>query len=179
MTSPPADRTGDAGTPQPPVAAPAWRAVPGSPAEWVVAAGRVSGLLLALAAAERDGVVLPEPLADRRALRAWARLRAPVVAAVRSARPCDGPVCAVVDLADVDLLGGASRALGRQWCSSLVSRAGSPIADILQDEACVHEIPAEDLIAELARVHGVLDVDVDDGAGSAAHVVRALWCAGG
>lgn len=151
------------------------RAVPGTPGEWVTVAGRISGLLLAVAAAERDGLVLPDALAGHTALRAWGRLRGPIAAAVRTPGP-GGLATVTVDVADVEVLGLAARTLGLQRCRDLASRAGSPVAAILYDEALAHGVPAGTLVAELARVHGVLDVD--EGSVSAAHVVRAVWRAG-
>lgn len=101
----------------------------------------------------------------------------PVRAAVRANPADDGPAPVVVDAADGAVFGAAARILGRALCWDLVSRARSPVAEVLHEEAVAHGIASGFLVAELARVHGVLDVV--DGDGASTHVLATLWHAGG
>lgn len=133
MTTP---RTGDAGA-----------VLPGTPREWLVATGRISGLMLVLMGSEMSGDELPEPL-GRRSARAWGRL-------VRALR--DPPSGRVLPAADLHVFGAAARVLGRELCRHRVSGARSAAVVALLTEADVHGTSAEQLVAQVARVHGVLD----------------------
>ncbi len=139
---------------------PALRAVPGTTAEWTQVLGRISGLLLALAETESSGHLLPAPLRGREALRAWARLKIPIATAVRPwPDALDTRVTVGVPTGDVDVLGACARVLGGALCQFRVHGLGGEVADTLLREAEVHGCPPEHLVAQLARVHGVLDVD--------------------
>lgn len=153
------------------------RAVPGTSSEWVHAAEQISWLLLALAAAENEGHAMPDPLHARRALRAWARLKATLLAAVRAADPAPVPVAVLVPAAEADTLGATARLLGRVLCEYRVHNTVGEIARTLLHAARAQDTTLEGLVAQLARVHGVLDVDPCDGD---AHpdLVRAIWGAG-
>lgn len=112
---------------------------PGSRGEWVTARGQVSGLLLALRAAEVDTeVTLPVPLTRGMALDAWATARR---------HP---------DWQALDLLGWAARTLGRSLCRWRSTGVRDLLVDVLESEAAVHGCPPERLVAQVARVHGVL-----------------------
>lgn len=151
------------------------RAVPGTAAEWTSAAGRISGLLLALAETEAAGHELPAPLHARRTLRAWARLKTPVLAAVRV--PGRPPVAVLVRACDVDTLGAAGRLLGRALCRERVHGAGGALGRALLRDAREQGTSPERLVAQLARVHGVLDAE--PWPGDPAHdPALALWRAG-
>jgi hypothetical protein len=153
------------------------RAVPGTVSEWVHAADQISWLLLALAIAEDKGRPMPDPLHAGRALRAWSRLKTPLLAAVRAADPAPVPVAVLVPAADVDALGATARLLGRVLCEYRVHSTGGEIALTLIHAARAQDTTLEGLVAQLARVHGVVDVDPCDGD---AHddLVRAIWRAG-
>lgn len=155
------------------------RAVPGTGSEWVTAVGQISGVFLALAEVEAEGHTLPEPLRARRALRAWARLKTPVMATVRVADPDDAsaPVAVLVPAADVDTIGAAARTLGRVLCHHRVHSTGGEAAGVLLHEAGVHAITPEQLVAQLARVHGVLDVEHPAG-NRGTDLARDIWRAG-
>lgn len=146
-----APRTGDTGV-----------ALPGTPREWLIATGRISGLSFVLMGAEMSGGELPEPL-GRRSARAWGRL-------VRALG--EPPSTRVLPAADLDVLGAVARALGRELCRYRVSGAVSATVTALLDEAAVHGTSPEQLVAQVARVHGVLD----SGPGPAAD---ELWDAAG
>lgn len=153
------------------------RAVPGTSSEWVHAADQISGLLLALAAAENEGHAIPDPLHAGRALGAWTRLKAPLLAAVRAADPAPEPVAVPVPAADADTLGATARLLGRVLCEYRVHSTGGEIALTMINTARAQDTTLEGLVAQLARVHGVLDVDPCD-RDSHADLVRAIWRAG-
>lgn len=144
---PPADRSGPAVPPRAGDTGAAPAALPGTPREWLVATGRISGLVLVLTGSEMSGDELPEPL-GRRSARAWGRL----------VRALKGPPSArVLPVADLDVLGATARVLGRELCRYRVSGAGSAAVSALLTEAGVHDTSAEQLVAQVARVHGVLD----------------------
>lgn len=155
--------------------APVLRAVPGTEPEWVSAADQISRLLGALATAELGGRAQPEPLHDGRALRAWARLEGPVFEAVRAA-PAATPGAAEVSASDVATLGAAAGLLGRVLREHRVHGGGGELAGILLREARAQDTTPEHLVAQTARVHGVLDVEPCSG--NALALVRAIWRAG-
>jgi hypothetical protein len=124
--------------------------LPGTRRGWVRALGQVSGLLLALRAEEADGATPPDPLADGLALRAWSSLTGPVL---RDPARLTVPEVDIIDLA---LVGAAARVLGTSLCRW---RAGGPadaVTAVLRREAAVHDCSPEHLVAQVARVHGVL-----------------------
>ena len=138
---------------------PASRAVPGTAVEWTQVLGRISGLLLALAATESSGHRMPAPVSGREALRAWGRLTIPVSAAVRAYPDAvDTRVAVGVPTGDVDVLGACARELGRVLCRFRGHGSVGAVAATLLREARVHGGPPEHLVAQFARVHGVLDV---------------------
>jgi len=153
------------------------RSVPGTHAEWVHAADLISWLLLALAVAEKEGHPMPEPLHGGRALRAWSRLKAPLLSAVHAADPAPGPVAVLVPAADTDTLGATARLLGRTLCDYRVHSTGGEIARALLHTARAQGTTLEALVAQLARVHGVLDVEPCRG-DAHAEIVQAIWKAG-
>lgn len=153
------------------------RAVPGTRSEWVHAADQISSLLLALAVAENKGHPMPDPLHAGRALRAWARVKAPLLAAVSAADPTPAPVAVPVPAADADTLGATARLLGRVLCEYRVHGTGGEIALTLIHAARAQATTLEALVAQLARVHGVVDVDPRD-EDVHADLVRAIWRAG-
>ncbi|MFC5138108.1 hypothetical protein ACFPK1_07685 [Actinomycetospora rhizophila] len=114
----------------------------GTQREWTTALGQVSGLLLALREEEVEGgVPLPVPLTHGMTLRSW-------TAATR------GPVPA--DWEALDLLGWAARTLGRSLCRRRAGGARDVLATVLEREAAVHGCEPEELVAQVARVQGVL-----------------------
>jgi hypothetical protein len=118
------------------------RCAPGTGREWTTALGQVSGLLLALREEEvAGGVPLPVPLTHGVTLRAWA-------AATRSPVPVDGEA--------LDLLGWAARTLGRSLCRWRATGARDALVTVLEQEAAVHGCGPERLVAQMARVQGVL-----------------------
>jgi hypothetical protein len=124
------------------------RGLPGTRAEWVTALGQVSGLLLALRRAETgEGAVLPAPLAGGRALRAWG-------CATRRVRPGADQVAG--SPADVAIVGHAARVLGHALCRAQVAGVDDDAVQALRLEAGVYHCAPERLVAQLARVHGVL-----------------------
>jgi hypothetical protein len=139
------------------------RSVPGTHREWVAVLGEVAGLLCALREAEApDGtVVLPAPLAHGVAMRAWAAVARPV----RS-----GGGATPVDLAPhaLRLVGRAARVLGDRLCRARASGVDDLVTAVLHDEAAVHGREPEWLVAQVARVHGVLSAPDPVGA-------RAVW----
>jgi hypothetical protein len=153
------------------------RAVPGTGPEWTRVADQISSLLVALATAENAGHTMPDPLRAGRALRAWARLEAPLLAAVRAATPVPVPVAVLVPISDADTLGATARLLGRVLCEYRVHSTGGEIARTLLHTARAQDTTLELLVAQLARVHGVLDIDPCD-ADAHADLVQAIWRAG-
>jgi hypothetical protein len=161
---------GDDTTPVPDVVVPTPRAgrddargLPGTRAQWVAVLGQVSGLLLALRQAETsEGADLPAPLAGGRALRAWG-------CATRRVRPGADHVAG--SPGDVALVGQAARVLGHELCRAQVTGLDDDAVHVLRLEAGVHHCTAEWLVAQLARVHGVLSAPYP----ASAHAVwRAL-----
>lgn len=131
------------------------RAVPCLGRLWGPVLGEISGLLLEA----RD-------LGFREALRAWGRLGA----AIRSADPCSGLGFVTVDATDVDVLGRAARELG----ASLLPGGRPDVAAALCRAAEAVGCGPDDLLVQLARIHGVLDLDL----GADGEVLR-LWGADG
>lgn len=121
--------------------------LPGTPREWLVATGRISGLMLVLSGVGTSGAELPDPL-GRRSARAWGR----VVHALRNS-----PSEHVLPAADLDVVGAAARVLGRELCRHRISGAGSAAVSALVAEALVHDTSAEQLVAQISGVHGVLE----------------------
>ncbi|MDD7939973.1 hypothetical protein PHK61_16250 [Actinomycetospora lutea] len=108
----------------------------------MTALGRVSGLLLALREEEVEGgVPLPVPLTHGVTLRSW-------TAATRTPVPDDGEA--------LDLLGWAARTLGRSVCRWRATGTRDVLVDVLEREAAVHGCEPEALVAQIARVQGVL-----------------------
>jgi hypothetical protein len=140
-----------AGLPVPRPPADAGDDLPGTHREWVTALGQVSGLLCTLREAEApDGtVVLPVPLAHGVALRAWAAVARPVRSG-GGAVPVDLPPHAL------RLVGQAARVLGDRLCRARASGVDDLVTVVLHDEADVHGRDPEWLVAQVARVHGVL-----------------------
>ncbi len=135
----------------------ALRPLPGTPQEWTRVIGQVSGLMLALVGAQSDGHDVPEPL-GRPSARAWGRVAAAL-------RPPAGPVpsaAAVVRTADLEVLGAAAQALGRELCRHRARDVVTTTVAVLLAEAAEHDRAPEHLVAQLARVHGVLDADGPD-----------------
>ncbi|PVZ05842.1 hypothetical protein [Actinomycetospora cinnamomea] len=120
--------------------------VPGTYRQWVTALGQVSGLLLALRDAEAHGAVLPWPLARGAALRAWAAATRPVLA--RGAKPGSPEDHRVVE--------ETARVLGTRLCRRRARGAGELLTAVLEREARGHDREPEWLVAQIARVHGVL-----------------------
>lgn len=124
--------------------------LPGARRDWVAALSQVSGLLLALRQEEADGATPPDPLADGLALRAWGGLTGPLL------RDHERPATPDVHLVDLAVVGAAARVLGASLCRW---RAGAPadvVAAVLRRQADVHGRTPEHLVAQVARVHGVL-----------------------
>ncbi len=151
------------GLPVPRLPADAGSALPGTHWEWLTALGQVSGLLCALREVEAPDatVVLPVPLAHGLALRAWAAVARPV-------RSSGGAT--PVDLAPhaLRLVGRAARVLGDRLCRARASGVDDLVTAVLHDEAAVHGREPEWLVAQVARVHGVLSAPDPVGA-------RAVW----
>lgn len=125
-------------------------APPGTRREWVRALGQISGLLLALREAEADGATPPDPLAGGLALRAWSALTRPVLRdpdriTITDARP-----------EELALVAHTARVLARSLCRRRVSGVADLVTAVLREEAVVHECEPEWLVAQVARVHGVL-----------------------
>jgi hypothetical protein len=125
-------------------------APPGTRREWVRALGQISGLLLALREAETDGATPPDPLAGGLALRAWSALTRPVLRdpdriTITDARP---EVLALV--------ARTARVLATSLCRWRVSGVADLVTTVLREEAAVHQREPEWLVAQVARVHGVL-----------------------
>jgi hypothetical protein len=110
--------------------------------DWVTLKGQVSGLLLALRHAEiEEGIPLPVPLTHGETLRSW-------TAATRTPVPDDGEA--------LDLLGWAARTLGRSLCRWRATGVRDVVAIVLEREAGAHGCEPEWLVAQIARVQGVL-----------------------
>ncbi|GAA4878136.1 hypothetical protein [Actinomycetospora straminea] len=110
--------------------------------DWVTLRGQVSGLLLALRAAEiEEGVPLPVPLTHGETLRSW-------TAAMRAPDQDDREA--------LDLLGWAARTLGRSVCRWRALGVRDVAATVLLREAAAHGCEPELLVAQVARVQGVL-----------------------
>ena len=125
-------------------------APPGTRREWIGALGQVSGLLLALREAEADGAIPPDPLAGGLALRAWSALTRPVLRdpdriTITDARP-----------EALALVGRTARVLATSLCRWRVNGVADLVTTVLCVEAAVHEREPEWLVAQVARVHGVL-----------------------
>ncbi len=134
---------------------PVRRAVPQLGRRWGPVLGEISGLLLDV----RD-------LGFRDAVQAWGRLSA----AIRSAAPYSGLGFLTVDADDVDVLGRAARALG----ASLLPGGHPDVASTLCRAAEAVGCDPDELLVQLARVHGVLDLDL----GADGEMLR-LWGADG
>ncbi|WP_328306105.1 hypothetical protein [Actinomycetospora sp. NBC_00405] len=111
---------------------------------------QVSGLLLSLRETEANGATPPDPLAGGLALRAWSALTRPVLRdpdriTITGARP---EVLALV--------GRTARVLATSLCRWRVSGVADVVTAVLREEAAVHEREPERLVAQVARVHGVL-----------------------
>jgi hypothetical protein len=110
--------------------------------EWVTVRGQVSGLLLALRQAEiEEGIPLPVPLTHGETLRSW-------TAAMRAPDRDDGEA--------LDLLGWAARTLGRSLCRWRATGVRDVVATVLLREAAAQDCEPELLVAQVARVQGVL-----------------------
>lgn len=131
----------------------------------MTALGQVSGLLLALRQEEADGAITPDPFADGVALRAWSAVTRPVLA------DTDGLTFPAARPADLAVLAHAARVLAASLCRSSTGGPADVLVAALRDEAAVHEREPAWLVAQLARVHGVLS---DPGASSAGLVWSAL-----
>ncbi|MBN9738977.1 MULTISPECIES: hypothetical protein [unclassified Pseudonocardia] len=135
--------------------------LPGGRPAWTTRSARITGLLLTLAGVEADGVTLPVPLADRHALRAWARSAEPALLAAAAPEHGSRAVFAV-DLDDVDVLAAAGRALAdllrRERAPMLRCghHAGDPVTGALHREALRQDVAAEQLVAELGRAARLL-----------------------
>lgn len=146
-------------TPRDPVEA---DGLPGAHREWVTARGQVSGLWCALREAETDdGAVLPAPLGGGVAQRSWGAV----------SRDLPGEVTRGADPDALRVVGHAARVLGHRLCRWRVSGVADLVTAVLRDEAALHEREPEWLVAQVARVHGVLSAPDPL---SAAAVWRAL-----
>jgi hypothetical protein len=140
----------DAAVPRPRKAGDDAPRAPGTRRQWVTALGQVAGLLLALREAEAGGAVLPLPLAGGHALRAWSSVTRPVLRdpdriTIPDARPEDLAAVAV-----------AARVLGGSLCRWRAGGLTDLVTSALRREAAVHERDPEWLVAQVARVHGVV-----------------------
>jgi hypothetical protein len=138
--------------PRPPAddAAAGTSAPPGTRREWVRALGQVSGLMLALREAEADGATPPDPLAGGLALRAWSGLTRPVL------RDPDRITLPDARPEELALVARAARVLATSLCRWRVGGVVDLVTAVLREEASVHECEPERLVAQVARVHGVL-----------------------
>lgn len=152
------------------------RLIPDLDDELTVAAERVEELLLTFAGWEAEDVdqadaeplVLPAPLADRRALEALRRVW-DAVARTQGRRAAEAGVTGRmlgpdgryehvplrlvdVDQADVDALSAAARALGDP-------RADDDVRDALDQTAGAYGIEPAELVATAARIAGLLDLE--------------------
>ena len=138
--------------------------LPGGHYEWVVAAALVSGLLLTLRGAERaGGVALPEPLAESVTLRSWGRLVRTVLdhRATRPAPPS----------ADLDVVARAGAVLGSTPAAARATGHAGPLARVLLADTAALHLPAETVVAQIARVHGALTAGYPV-------VAATVWAAG-
>ena len=140
-------------------------APPGTRREWVRALGQVSGLLLALREAETDGAIPPDPLAGGLALRAWSALTRPVLRdpdriTITDARP-----------EALALVARTARVLATSLCRWRVTGVADLVTAVLREEAAVHECEPEWLVAQVARVHGVLSAPDTVSAGVVWHAL--------
>lgn len=139
--------------------------LPGTRQEWVTAAARVSGVLLALRAAETAGLAVPPPPLDGgRALRAWARVVRPVLD--RTDR-----VVVPVGIDDLHVVAAAAAALGTALCRVRAGGGPDPVVDVLRADAAAQQATAGQLVMQLARVHGTLTAGAPGSAGE-------IWRAG-
>lgn len=148
------------------------RGLPGDRATWARRAGRIGGLLVALADAESGGLELPASLAGRRALWAWSRSAERAVAAAG-----DADAVVVVHTDDADVLAAAGRDLAAVLRHERDARRtaapgdtpggatpGAPTAAgparrlcaILHATARRQDVAVEQLVAELGRAARVL-----------------------
>ncbi|GAA4993249.1 hypothetical protein WHI96_11715 [Pseudonocardia tropica] len=144
------------------------RGLPGDRATWARRAGRIGGLLVALADAESAGLELPASLAGRRALWAWSRSAERAVAAAG-----DADAVVVIRTDDADVLAAAGRDLAavlrherdtRRTATPGDDTAGAPAATgpagrlcaILHAAARRQDVAVEQLVAELGRAARVL-----------------------
>ncbi len=144
------------------------RGLPGDRATWARRAGRIGGLLVALADAESGGLELPASLAGRRALWAWSRSAERAVAAAG-----DADAIVVIHTDDADVLAAAGRDLAavlRHERDTL--RTATPgdaptgatartdpdgrLCAILHAAARRQDVAVEQLVAELGRAARVL-----------------------
>lgn len=138
--------------------------LPGTHHEWVVAAALVSGLLLTLRGAERTGgVALPEPLAASATLRSWGRVVRTVLDH-RTTRPAPSS-------SDLDVVARAGVVLGSTLAAARATGHPGPLARVLLADTAPLHLPAETVVAQLARVHGALT------AGDPV-VAATVWAAG-
>ncbi|MBP2368734.1 hypothetical protein [Pseudonocardia parietis] len=139
--------------------------LPGTRQEWVTAAARVSGVLLALRAAEAAGLAAPPPPLDGgRTLRAWARVVRPVLDRTEH-------VTVPIGLGDLHVLAAAAAALGTALCRVRSGGGPDPVVDVLRADAAAQQATAGQLVMQLARVHGTLTAGAPGTAGQ-------IWQAG-
>ncbi|GLZ47044.1 hypothetical protein Acsp06_32290 [Actinomycetospora sp. NBRC 106375] len=140
-------------------------APPGSRREWVTALGQVSGLLLTVRETEADGASPPDPVAGGWALRAWSAATRPIL------RERDRVTLPDVRPEDLAVLAATAHVLGASLARWRAGRGGDLLTAVLRCEAAMHGRDPEWLVAQLARVHGVLSAP---GPVSAGLVWRAL-----
>ncbi|MCW0214906.1 MAG: hypothetical protein OJJ54_16225 [Pseudonocardia sp.] len=142
------------------------RAVPHGPAEWTRVCGMLSGFLADLAEADRDRGVLPAPLGGGVGVRAWGRLCAALTPARAAASPGSmwlQPRLAfvTVDPVDIAVLGAAARRLGRTRLPEPSLTPGHAwTGEAVRRAAQASSTTPPRVVVELARVHGVLDLDL-------------------
>ncbi|MER5674257.1 hypothetical protein [Pseudonocardia alni] len=148
------------------------RGLPGDRATWERRAGRIGGLLVALADAESGGLELPASLAGRRALWAWSRSAERAVAAAG-----DADAVVVIHTDDADVLAAAGRDLaavlrherdtrrtatpgdvptGAPDAGTAASGPAGRLCAILHAAARRQDVAVEQLVAELGRAARVL-----------------------
>jgi hypothetical protein len=145
------------------------RGLPGDRATWARRAGRIGGLLVALADAESGGLELPPSLAGRRALWAWSRSAERAVAAAG-----DADAVVVIHTDDADVLAAAGRDLAavlrherdtrrltgpRDTTAGATTRTPGPtgrLCAILHTQARRQDVAVEQLVAELGRAARIL-----------------------
>lgn len=144
------------------------RALPLLGRGWIEVAGQVSGLLLDITDQEitarwnDDAAAMPAPLAAGVALRAWGRLQAAIRPVQQGAADPAGrtlyPALGFVTVAsgDVAVLGAAAARMGQ----SRGPGGHRGVADALERSAAATNRTCEQLIVQVARVHGVLDLDL-------------------